>query len=401
MNVSAEVDEVKAALGPAPAAIPLYLGFAATGVGVALPGALLPALMMRWHLGDEQGGRLFLMAWIGSSLGALLVRGSLRTLAAVGSVAVACASLGLAFCAGHFADEWMGLYGLGLGMTMTSISLIRQQQATQSGVEMVRLNLLWAVGACVCPSLTVRALTAGAIQPLLFGLAGCFALLAGWVAMHEDVRLLPAGFSGAVPAWRVFWAVPAGLILMTVLITGIEASAGGWLATYARRGGHGIGDTIAAPTCFWAGLLLSRLFWSIWHGMRQAAVVRVSLALMGAASVLLIATGLGWMVLAAAFCLGFGIGPTYPLLLCWALRFQRGGAIFFLAGVGSACLPWLTGVISAQQGSLRLGLTVPMVGTMVMLLVAITRPLALWSEDGSDRGSGRRARIKSRKNASA
>jgi fucose permease len=210
------------------------------------------------------------------------------------------------------------------------------------------------------------------------------------------VKLLPAVFSGErVPAWRVFWTVPAGLILMTVLITGIEASAGGWLATYARRGGHGIGDTIAAPTCFWAGLLLSRLFWSIWHGMRQAAVVRVSLALMGVASVMLVATELGWAVLAAAFCLGFGIGPTYPLLLSWALRFQRGGAIFFLAGVGSACLPWLTGLISAQHRSLRVGLAVPMVGTMVMLLVAMTPPLGRWSEDGATADWRGGTRIKS------
>src|ERR1035437_5363598 len=68
-----------AVLGRILAAAPLYLGFAAAGGGVALPGALLPVMMLRWHLQDEQGGRLFLLAWIGSSLGALLVRGSLRS----------------------------------------------------------------------------------------------------------------------------------------------------------------------------------------------------------------------------------------------------------------------------------------------------------------------------------
>jgi FHS family glucose/mannose:H+ symporter-like MFS transporter len=324
------------------------------------------------------------MAWLGSSLGALLVRGSLRTVLVLGSLAIAAAALTLGVCGGVGADAGMGLYGLGLGMTMTAISLIRQQQAVRTGTEMVRLNLLWAIGACVCPSLTVRALTAGVIQPLLFGLGLFFLLLAIWAGWKPEVKLLPAAMKAGAGG-RSVWAVPFGLIVMIFLITGIEASAGGWLATYARRGGHNVADTIAAPTCLWAGLLLSRMFWSMsdkwWPQMTQAGVVRGSLLLMAAASVLLIAGGSAWMVLLAAFCLGCGIGPTYPLLLDWALHFDRGGAIFFLAGLGSACLPWLTGAISASRGSLRVGLAVPMVGTMGMLAVAMMRPLGQWSRE--------------------
>ena len=62
----------------------LYAGFLGTGVGVALPGVLLPVFLLNWHLRDEQAGRLFLLAWAGSSLGALAVRGSLRTCLALG-----------------------------------------------------------------------------------------------------------------------------------------------------------------------------------------------------------------------------------------------------------------------------------------------------------------------------
>ncbi len=79
-----------------------------------MPGALLPVMLLRWHLRDEQGGRLFLLAWIGSSLGALLVRGSLRTAMLVGSIAIAVGAAGLAFCEGYGADLWIALYGLGL-----------------------------------------------------------------------------------------------------------------------------------------------------------------------------------------------------------------------------------------------------------------------------------------------
>ena len=362
------------------AAAPLYLGFAATGVCVALPGALLPTLLLHWHLGDAQAGRLFLMAWIGSSLGALSVRGSLRATLLCGCTAVALGAVGLSFSAGHGADEWMALYGLGLGLTMTSISLIRQQQTSGSGTELVRLNFLWAVGACACPSLTIHALTTGEIRPVFCALAFCFVLLAVWTVFQTHLSIRAADTKHANP-WTIFRSVPAGLIVMTLLITGIEASAGGWLATYAKRGGHGLAETVAAPSCFWAGLLLSRLFWSVCdRWTTHDLTVRGSVTLMGVASILLIATGSGLPMLIAAFCLGFGIGPTYPLLLAWALRFHRSSAIFFLAGVGSACLPWLTGLISAQRHSLRAGLSVPLAATMIMVTLSLVLPLKIWSK---------------------
>ena len=126
----------------------------------------------------------------------------------------------------------MAIYGLGLGLTMTSISLVRQRQSGGSGTELVRLNLLWAVGACVCPSLTIRALIAGDIRPVLCSLACCFAGLAAWTAFQINIE--EAAAKTAHP-WTVFRSVPLGLIVMTLLITGIEASAGGWLATGGRR----------------------------------------------------------------------------------------------------------------------------------------------------------------------
>ena len=363
------------------AAAPLYLAFAATGVGVALPGALLPVMMLRWHLQDEQGGRLFLLAWIGSSLGSLLVRGSLRTTLFFGSIAIAFGAMGLSFWADHGPNIWMLLYGLGLGLTMTSISLVRQRQTAGSGTEMVRLNLLWAIGAFACPSLTIRALTAGNIRPVLCGLAICFVLLAGRALFQPGLSIQAAG-TGNVHPWAIFRTVPLGLIVMTMLITGIEASAGGWLATYARRGGHPIAEMIAAPTCFWAGLLLSRLFWSVCdRWITHDWTVRGSVALMGGASILLVASGSGLLLLIAAFCMGFGIGPTYPLLLAWVLRFQRGSTIFFLAGVGAASIPWLTGFVSAERHSLRTGLAVPMMAAVVMVTMSLVLPLGIWSKE--------------------
>jgi FHS family glucose/mannose:H+ symporter-like MFS transporter len=367
------------------ATAPLYFGFLLTGVGVALPGALLPVLLIRWHLQDEQAGRLFLMAWMGSSLGALFTRGSLRTTLLGGFIAIALGAAVLGFCAGHQADAWMAIYGVGLGLTMTSISLIRHHQAGGDGTELVRLNLLWAVGACACPSLMIHALTTGNIRPVFLGLAICFAGLCLWAIFcaypYREAAPIAVADRTYTSPWTVFRLVPPGLIVMTLLSPGIEASAGGWLATYAKRGGHGITEAVAAPSCFWAGLLLSRLFWSVFdRWLSHDWTVRCSAGLMAAASVLLVTSHSGTWMIFAAFCMGFGIGPTYPLLLAWALRFHRGGTIFFLAGIASSFLPWLTGFVSARQQSLRVGLAVPMAATLAMVTLSLLLPLKRWSQ---------------------
>jgi hypothetical protein len=221
--------------------VPLYLGFIGTGVGVALPGASLPAMLLRWRMTDAQGGRLFLFAWIGSSVGALIVQGSLRRTLFTGCAAIAAGALGLGFGSGAAvqAEAWMLLYGAGLGLAMTSISLIQQASSGErSGPELIRLNLLWALGAFVCPTLAEHALAVGDLRPLLVGLALTFVGLGLWCAVvraPEEIRTETKTLRG----WTALARVPLPLIVMTMLITGIEASAGGWLATYARRNGEG------------------------------------------------------------------------------------------------------------------------------------------------------------------
>lgn len=365
---------------PRLARLPLLLGFAATGVGVALPGALLPAMITQWHLRDEQSGRLFLLAWIGSSSAALLVRGRLRTALLCGVAAISVGSTGLAFCDGRGAGLWIFLYGVGLGLTMTSISLICESQASRPAAELLRLNLWWAMGAFVCPSLTVQAQGTGRIAPMLCAIACAFVLLGIWASLRKDLNIEVSGGSIAA-AWTGFRAVPFGLILMTMLSTGIEASAGAWLATYAKRNGAGVAGIIGLPTCFWAGLLISRWFWSLGkQTISHDKILRGSVAVVAIGWIVITTVQLHLLVLAASFCLGFGIGPIYPVLLAWALQFRRSGSIFFLAGVGSAALPWMTGMISGHQHSLRVGLVVPIIASWWMVGASLLLPLTRWDE---------------------
>ena len=367
--------------------LPLYLGFLGSGIGVALPGAILPVLLTRWGLQDQGGGNLFFLAFAGSSLGALLISGSLVGAIALGAAAVAVAGVAMSVTPAGLAFPCMFLFGLGLGMTMTAVSLLLQRRTGGASQAMVRLNLVWALGASLCPVLALRTLRTAEPGALLLPLALGFALLAGWAlrgkwtageegdpSIDGVLRRVFPGTGGRGSVAGFFRATPASLILLVMLATGVEAAAGGWLATYAKRGGDAFAGVIGAPTCLWVGLLLSRFFWSLTARVRERPVLQGSMALMAASTLTLLAGQHGWAFFAAALCLGLGSGPIYPLLLAKALRFHASGTIFFLAGTGSALLPWLMGFVSTQSRSLHTGFYVPATGCVVMVLLSALLP---------------------------
>jgi MFS transporter, FHS family, glucose/mannose:H+ symporter len=84
--------------------------------------------------------------------------------------------------------------------------------------------------------------------------------------------------------------------------------------------------------------------------------------------------------LPGVFLVGFGLGPVYPLLLAIALQYSEKTPIFFVAGLGSAFLPWLTGIVSSSTASLRLGLLVPVFASVWMLALGLrVATLSPWS----------------------
>lgn len=352
--------------------IPLYAGFAATGVSVAIPGAMMPWLLTRWSLDDAQVGILFFLFFLGSTSGAALTRGSMSRSIVRGAV---CTSLAAAYL--PFASQWaayaaMLLYGVGLGLTMTSISLLHSMRSAANCVaEMTRLNLLWAAGACMGPWLALRGGAHSGAQPtrVLLALAAFFGILAIWFMLvgSEMPSLRPRQTADSS---RGIWNISVPMLLLVFCSTGIESSAGGWLATYSQRSGHTLGITIAAPTCLWIGLLLSRLLHSSARIGRATLryLLTWNLVILTGAIFALIVGNASSLDLAASFTIGFTIGPMYPMLL--ALVFERSGSslIFVVAGFGSALLPLSTGALSTTAGSLRTGLAAPAFSALAMIV---------------------------------
>lgn len=357
------------------------------GVGVALPGALLPLLLRRWNLGDARGGLLLFCFFIATTAGALLSRGVMNRSVARGSAltAVGAGWLGLASRGWGFAA--ITVYGLGLGIAMTSTSLlVSRRWPDERRTEMMRLNLLWAAGACAGPWLGLGGhslrFAMSTLRPLhvLASLAVLFAAWAIWMWTAEDegdgdftTREAGVGKGGAAKSgarWLML-TLPLPLLIILFSATGVEASTGGWLAAYTQRIGETAQTTIGAATAFWAGLLSSRLVHSFrrTERLRERSVMAGSALLISAGLAVLIAGPAGMTSVVAAFAVGFGTGPMYPLALAIALRRCESRGVFVLAGCGSALLPLLTGTVSGWAHSLAAGLCVPL-GAAVLMIVA-------------------------------
>lgn len=360
-----------------PSRIVIYLSFAATGMAMALPGAVLPALLQHWSMADRQAGLLFFLGWLGSSIGALLVRPSRSRSIAFGALLTGLGATGMGFStkAGSFIS--MAVFGLGLGLTMTATSLLQSaRNENRRGPELNRLNLIWAIGASTCPTLAVHSLRVASARMIFCSLGLFFFAVSLWAfALERDPDRGRRAIPASVP-WRKGWSLslwPLPMVVIMLLPSGIESSMGGWIAAYIQRTHHMIATTVTAGTLFWIGLMLSRTLVSSIGALHRAerVVLRVSLCLVVAGALILIVDSATLGALPGIFLIGFGLGPVYPLLLAIALQYSENTAIFFMAGLGSSFFPWLTGAVSSAAGSLRVGLLVPLCASVLLLALGL------------------------------
>lgn len=350
----------------------LNFAFLLTGAATALLGATLPVILKKQHLTDTTGGSLLLLAWGGSTCGALLFRGNLRRSSATGLSITALSMLALARIHSGVTLPLFAFYGLGLGIAMTAITLLSSQGTSEAMRNriLMRLNLLWSIGACIAPTLATHALTHTRIGGLFSAMGVVFCAAAIAVLFGGKVAQSNAH---ADDSSRLTIA-PFALYAMAFLAVGVESALGGWLTTFANRTAHTELVTISAITAFWVGLLLSRALHSLpnlpWLHSRPTLIAHAAVAALASATLLAAPHSVAFVP--SALLAGFGLGPLYPRVLAMVVGNYKPRAIFIIAGVGSAALPWLTGTVSHAAGSLGMGLLVPCVGAASLLLSIIT-----------------------------
>ena len=366
----------------------LYVAFIATGVALTIPGALLPLLLVRWSMNDARGGLLLFSFYAVGSFGSYYARGRMNWSVARGAVLTVLGAICLGWAGRWTAYGAIALYGLGLSLTMTSISLLLSQRFPERRrLELTRLNLVWAIGAALGPWVALRSTRGAATtqaaavshaQHVLLGVAIFFAVAAVWSVVMEASPAVSVTERAAAVSKRGEGkgpGVPWPLLVLIFGATGVDAAAGGWLTSYAQRAGDSLGITIGAATFLWLGALVSRSVHSTQWASRlpERAVLGSSMVAMTAALALLLAWPAGIVTMVAAAVLGLAAGPVYPLVIAAALRYRENSTVFAVAGVGASILPLLTGALSNWTHSLRAGLGVPLLAAAVMaVLVAVS-----------------------------
>ena len=353
----------------------LHLGFALTGVGTVLLGSILPRLSAQWHLRDKDAGLLLLVQFAMSASGALLVRRNFWKTLACGYGLMSGGAFAI-FLLEQRSLPAFGAYGLGLGLAMTSTSMLTSRRyPNRMGAALALLNFSWSAGSVACPLLAAQFLR-HASSSTAFMLVGLLALPFAFLPLlAERDELRAPAIAGPVRAGMQEATTIAYFALLAFLYVGVEATVGNWMTTYASRttAFTFAGSTLAVAV-FWAALLLGRALTPILlTRMPELRLYRVSVAATIAGVLVLLSAHSPLTIVSGAALTGLSLAPLFPLTLALFLAEIGGsnnaGWVFGLAGVGGAVLSWLTGIVSNDTGSLRIGLLVPGVAALLMLLM--------------------------------
>jgi MFS transporter, FHS family, glucose/mannose:H+ symporter len=368
----------------------LFAGFVISGMTATILGPSLPTFIARWGLDDTQAGLFFTTQFIGSLLGVLLssailsVRGY-RDALVLGFFLMAAGITGLNSTSQYVALMATAFYGFGFGIVVPATNLCIAEISGPRRVAALNLvNMAWGIGAIACPPLLLAGLRANRFNAVLLSIAASSLLLSILSAgmKFENLPAKPAGDATAqtkpTPAHPVH--VPVSLALLFYLYIGTENGISGWAAEQAHRVGTGSSSTVI-PMFFWAGLLSGRaISVLILAKIKENRLVLTGLLLSALGTTCLILAATRAQVILGVVLAGFGLASVYPIFISWLSKWygerarRLGGVMFSVAALGGATMPWLVGFISQHADSLRIGLLVPLVGSVSMIaLVAVLR----------------------------
>lgn len=359
------------------------VAFLPTGILTILLGPMLPILTARWALSDVRAGNLFLIQFLSQLAGVLL---SGVVVARLGFRAVFLS--GLLLMAGgvgtlYLWSPWLGMvsvavYGLGLGLVIPTDNLMVAEVSTGSRAAAVSLlNFFWGVGAVLC-SLLVAWAQAHHMVPAFLESVALFLVL-----LVLALRKLP--FPGPRPStdppipWREIAVNPVTWLFACAffLYPGAETAVGGWIGSFTTRlGSQRLSMAALMPAFFYGALTLGRgVGGSLLRQLPEQRVLQAGygIGIVGIGVLLRTSTLPG--VIASAVITGLSFSTVYPITVArlsqrFGVDARSVGAIMFsIAALGPAVLPWLVGIISQSSGSLRAGLAVPFIATVIMFVI--------------------------------
>jgi MFS transporter, FHS family, glucose/mannose:H+ symporter len=359
----------------------LHPVFALTGVLHVVGGALVPSIAARFHLSDSTSGLLFLLYFAGTSLGALLCRGSYARIMTVGFAGMVCTCVAVAASPRALLPPVFLLLGISVGVPMSAVTLYVGRTFPERCAPLLTfLNFTWSLGALAAPLIAARILIHHDYRTAYtgFAVAAALAAVACGVALRDGPEPLhsEAGVEDGGEALRLILI----FALAAFLQVGIENTVAAWLPTYAlRTAGRGLVLAAASSAFYWAGFLSSRGFSSlVLLRAEPMRVFRVAIAVGLASALFLVFAPTVAARNVAMFLLGAALAPVYPLVLSGFFARARQTAdsrwILFTAGFGGSVLPWAAGFLSSMNGNIRSGMLVIPSALLIMgLLTPVLR----------------------------
>lgn len=364
----------------------LHISFVLIGVITTMLGPVLSSFIHHWALSDAQAGFFFTTQYFGSFLGVgltslLLPRLGFSKVTAVGFLSFIIGFSLLGVGPWSLAAIMVGINGFGYGLANPAINLRGTQiPSSNTAAAVTFLNFSWSVGAVLCPFLVGFLLPNIGIRGLSVTLA-LFSLVLCILHFLRPSETLPVRPAHPLADWVKHLRYPPAipLLLLFFIYVGVEVAVGGWVATFEKRLSGMDGRVLApAPSYFYGFLLLGR-------GISPLALRRIPQVIISVGGLILATSGAAVIAVSGApatlyvgaAMAGFGLAPQYPIFVTWLAAIFREdsnwlGALFFgAAGLGGALLPWLVGIVASESHSLRAGLYIPLVSTVLMIFLAL------------------------------
>jgi FHS family glucose/mannose:H+ symporter-like MFS transporter len=365
------------------------VAFFPTGILQTMLGPMLPILIVRWTMNDTQAGNLFLVQFLASLVGVqlsalLLARLGFRPAFLSGLLLMACGVATLYLGSPALGMASVAAYGLGLGLIVPADNLLIAEIGSGSGASsrasaVSLLNFFWGAGAVFCSVMVAWTATHKLLPIFLGSVALLLVLLALVMRNLPFPTAAKAADPSASPSWREIVKSPAIWIFAAIffLYPGAETAVGGWIGSYVSRlGAHGVEMASVMPAFFYAALTVGRgLGTAFLRYFSERRVLQAGYAAGAAGIGLMLLTSALPGIIGGALITGLSFATLYPITVArFSQRFgvaarSIGAVMFSLASVGPAVIPWMVGVISHITGSLRAGLLLPLVATVILFLV--------------------------------
>jgi MFS transporter, FHS family, glucose/mannose:H+ symporter len=360
----------------------LAAGFILTGFPTVIAGPILPTFISRWGLTDSQAGLFFTVQFAAALAAVWITTGLTAWRGYRPGLVIGYAVTGVGLALLNSPTQAIALiavasFGMGYGLVVPPTNLSGAEVGGSGVVSL--LNFAWGIGAVACPPLVSVAIRMHSLTGFFLALAFCgFVLAAAFLFVPiPDKHPAEANPSAQNPIPLPPIGVTVMLAAIFFLYVGTEASIGGWAAEDAKRlEGHATALTTMTPLFFYAGIMVARGIGSLLLARAGSLRVIVTAFLLTIAGTVIVIAARGTHLAIAGFTIaGLGCATIYPIYISWLSQWygpaarKLGGVAFSMASLGGAAMPLLVGFVSTKTASLRVGLAVPLVGTLLMVVL--------------------------------